>query len=127
MLPYQLLLKHLKSQHLYPVSIKPNYCVIMAPGMNYHITIFQEQWDDYEKVSGKPYYLFHISSNDENNRCSSYFWVTKYTNRVKKIPRKYFLYNQPNYTFFSSTRNPCHLWDVKPLLKIFQSILDTIE
>ena len=127
MLSYKLLVNHLKNQHMYPVSIKSKYSVIMAPGLDYHITIFQEQWDDYEETSTKPYSLFHISSNDEKNRCSSYFWVSKYTNRVKKIPRKYFLYNQPSYSFFSSTRSPCHLWDVKPLLKIFQKILDDMQ
>jgi hypothetical protein len=124
MLTYYELTKHLKNQHLYPISIKSNYTVIMFPGTEYHITIFKDQWDNYENVSGKPYYLFHISSNDKNVRCSSYFWISKYTNKIKKIPRQYFMYNQPNYTFFSSTRQPCHLWNVKPLLKKFQKILD---
>jgi len=127
MLSYNALVHHLKNQHMFPVSIKKNYSVIMVPGTDYHITIFNDQWDNYEIISGKPYHLFHISSDNELNRCSSYFWVSKYTNKVKKIPRQYFMYNQPNYTFFSSTRSPCHLWDVKPLLKIFQNILDTIQ
>lgn len=126
MLSYHELLKRLKNQHLYPISIKTNYVVIMFPGLKYHITIYQEQWDDYERVSGKPYNLFHISSNGENNRCSSYFWVSIYTNKIKKIPRYFFMYNQSNYTFFSSTRSPCHLWEIKPLLKEFQKILDFI-
>lgn len=126
MLSYELLIKHLKNQHLL-VKVKTNYTIIMIPGMNYHVSIFREQWDDYEKESGKPYYLFHISSNNEKDRCSSYFWVSKNKNIIKKIPREYFLYNQINYTFFSSTRGPCYLWDIKPLLKIFQKILNVIK
>lgn len=123
MLSYQKLVNYLKKQHHYPVSFKSEYFVINVPGYGYHITVFQDQWDNYEDVSERPYYLFHISSESNQNRCSSYFWVKKYDNRIKKIPRKYFMYNQPNYSFFSSTRSPCPLAEIMPLLRIFQKIL----
>jgi hypothetical protein len=126
-LSYQLLINYLQHQHDYPISLKSNYCVIIIPGTDYHITIYQDQWDRYEEVSRKPYHLFHISLNAEIGRCSSYFWVNKYSYRVKKIPRNYFLYNQPSYSFFSSTRSPCHLRNIIGLLKIFQKILNGIE
>lgn len=126
MLSYQTLIKYLRDQHDYPVSIKKYYCVIMVPGIDYHITIYEDQWDRYEEISNKPYYLFHVSSNNENNRCSSYFWVNKYNHIIKKIPRNFFMYNQPKYSFFSSTRNPCHLRDISILLKTFQRILNKI-
>jgi len=122
MLPYQKLIDYLK-QHKYPITIKPKYSVITVPGNNYHITIFQDQWDDYENTSGKPYYLFHVSSNNEIDRCSSYFWVDKNSLRIKRIPQKYFMYVQPTYSFHSSTRNPCHLGEIKNVLKKFQTIL----
>ena len=140
MITYQQLVDYLQNQHEYPITLSPeeqvileallpsitiksNYIVINVSGSDYHITIFVDQWDDYEEVSYKPYYLFHISSNGETDRCSSYFWVDKKTNRIKKIPRKYFNYNQPTYNFFSSTRSPCHLRDIEFLLKVFQRIL----
>jgi len=120
---YQFLTTNLQKQNIYPISIKSNYLVIMIPGMDYHITIYQNQWDDYEKQMEKPYHLFHISSNSEENRCSSYFWVNKNTHRIQKIPKRYFSYNQPSYSFNSSTRNPCHLSDIIKILKIFQKLL----
>lgn len=126
-LTYQLLIKHLIKQHDYPINSKKNYSVIIFPGSKYHITIFEDQWDKYEEISNKPYHLFHISSNDEQERCSSYFWVERDKLIIKKIPRQYFMYNQPNYSFFSSTRTPCHLWNIKKYLKIFQKMLNKIN
>ena len=126
MVSYRSLINELKRQHKYPISIKSNFTVVTIPGIDYHITIFQDQWDDYQKTSGKPYHLFHVSSNKEDNRCSSYFWVGRYTMHIKKIPRKYFSYNQPSYSFFSSTRNPCHLRDIQRLLVVFQHMLNSV-
>ena len=125
MLSYQELINYLLSQDKYQYSIKPLYTVIHLPTYpDYHITIYQDQWDDYKLNTGKPYHLFHISSNDEQNRCSSYFWVGTNTNKIQKIPRKYFKYNQPIYDYFSSTRSPCELKKVIPLLKILQKIIN---
>lgn len=121
MLSYQILINYLQNHRRYNTNIKPNYCVIT--GINYHITIFKDQWDNYESISGKPYHLFHISSDENQNRCSSYFWVNNNDYKIKKIPKKYFSYNQPTYTFFSSTRFPCHLYNIDDLLKLFQKIL----
>lgn len=123
MIPYPKLLYYLNKQHEYPVNTKQRYSVVVVPGSKYHITVFQDQWNDYQNVTGLPFHLFHISSDSEENRCSSYFWVDKNTYRIKKIPGKYFKYNQPAYNFYNSTRNPCHLSDIMPILKKFQRIL----
>lgn len=123
MVKYSKFLSYLKIKYGYLISIKNKYFVIRIPDINYHITIFRDQWNDYQKITGKPYHLFHISSNKEYNKCSSYFWVDKYSYRIKKIPRKYFLYKRPSHSFYSSTRNPCQLKSINILLKIFQKIL----
>ena len=125
MLSYNKLISYLKNQDEYMYSVKPLYVVVYIPRMQYHITIYQDQWDEYENVSNKPYHLFHISSNKEFNRCSSYFWVDKNNHRISKIPIKYFTYNQPIFNFFTSTRNSCKPSDVLiPLLKVFQKIIN---
>ena len=126
MITYEQLLSYLKQQREYPTSIRKNYFVVIVRGSKYHVTVFQDQWNEYENVTGQPYHLFHISSDDEANRCSSYFWVDKQTYRIKKIPAQYFKYNQPTYDYFSSTRSPCSFSDIKFILKIFQRILRKI-
>ena len=126
MVSYEQLIAYLKKQHEYPASFKNNYIVIMVRGTQYHITVFQDQWNDYEKVTSLPYHLFHISSDIANNRCSSYFWVDKNTYRIKKIPGQYFKYSQPSYDFYSSTRNRCKLGSIRQLLKAFQRILNRL-
>lgn len=123
MIAYDNIIEYLTKQSTYLFSIKPLYTVISPPNSNYHITIYKDQWDDYEAVSKKPYYLFHISSNNEENRCSSYFWVDKKNLRIKYIPRKYFKYNQLDFNFFSSRRSPCALSEIKNSLQFFQSFL----
>lgn len=116
----QQLLLHYDINH----SVRKNYLVINIPGSKYHITIFQDQWDMYEMETAHPYYLFHISSNEENNRCSIYFWVNKNNYRIEPIPTNLFLYNQPKYTFHSSTRSPCSHDNIKKSLIFFQKILN---
>lgn len=133
MISYDILTLYLKN-NLYEnfngltYSKKPLYTVIIDESRNYHITIYQDQWDDYEWITRKPYYLFHVSSNSSNNldRCSSYFWVNKTNYHIRKIPSKYFMYNQPTFDFMSSTRNPCKLSEIIPLLKKFQKIINAI-
>jgi hypothetical protein len=119
---YDDIVEFLRNQKKFSFSVKKNYMVINVPRTNYHITVFQDQWDDYYKETKLPYHLFHISSEDKNNRCSSYFWVN-FQNKVVSIPPKYFRYNQPNYSFFSSTRFPCNIREIKHHLKVFSKIL----
>lgn len=123
---YSILINYLENQKRYPISIKNNYTVINFPSTNYHITIYQDQWDEYSSVTGLPYHLFHISSEDTEDRCSSYFWVRRSDNRIQAIPKKYFRYNQPNYNFYSSTRFPCKLKYIRFHLKSFSRILSKI-
>ncbi|BCS82886.1 hypothetical protein QLL95_gp1237 [Cotonvirus japonicus] len=117
--------RYLKS-HGYSITTKQNYIIISTQKYNYHITIFEDQWDDYYFITKKPYNLFHISSNNSSNKCSSYFWISRKTHKIQKIPKKYFKYNQDQYSFFSSTRNSCKFHNVKPLLIIFQNIINHI-
>lgn len=126
MITYEQLSAYLKKQHEYPVSFRKNYFVIMVRGTKYHITVFQDQWNDYEKVTTLPFHLFHISSDSEENRCSSYFWVDRNTYKIRRIPGEFFKYNQPSYDFYSSTRSRCQLREISPLLKVFQRILNKI-
>lgn len=123
MITYDDLITYLKNQSTYLFTIKKNYLVILIPNIDYHITVFADQWDNYELSMYKPYHLFHISSNSEVERCSSYYWVDKEMYRIRKIPKKYFKYNQPTYGFDSSTRSPCDFVNVKNLLTHFQKIL----
>lgn len=123
MLSYDKLVAYLKYQNKYLVTIKPQYLVIKLPNYNYHITIFRDQWNTYESVAKKPYHLFHISSDTEINRCSTYFWVDNKTGKIKNIPEKDFAYNQLEYNFFSSTRSPCSPGEITKILKKFQNIL----
>ncbi|AGF85570.1 hypothetical protein QJ854_gp212 [Moumouvirus goulette] len=120
---YRTLLKNLSKINNLFLSIKNNYLIITLPNNNYHITIFKDQWDNYQKQMNKPYHLFHISSNNTNNKCSSYFWVYKKNYKIYKIPNKYFKYNQPSYNFEASTRYPCLYQEIKELLVYFGSIL----
>ncbi len=106
------------------LTVKIDYIVIRIPNQFYHITIYQDQWDDYMHTTNRPYHLFHISSNNKDTRCSSYFWINVKTLKIQKIPRGLFLYNQPSYSFDSSTRNPCPLANILDILKFFQKILN---
>uniref|UniRef100_A0A6G6AAM8 Uncharacterized protein n=1 Tax=Borely moumouvirus TaxID=2712067 RepID=A0A6G6AAM8_9VIRU len=123
---YRTLLKNLPKINNIMLSIKNNYLIITLPNNNYHITIFEDQWDDYQKKMNKPYHLFHISSNNIDHKCSSYFWVYKKNYKLYKIPNKYFEYNQPSYSFTSSTRNPCPYSRIKKLLSYFERILSSM-
>ena len=107
--------------------IKDKYFMIMIPKLGYHISIFRDQWDEYKSKTNRNYHLFHITSNDANNKCSTYYYVDLYTNRIKKIPNEYFLYNQDTYGFYSSTRSQCEYKLIKPGLKYFQKILNSIN
>src|SRR5438132_437164 len=80
---------------------KNNYIVIQFPNCDNHVTIFQDQWDQYYSDTGLHYYLFHITSNDSTNICSSYFWIDMETNLIKKIPPMYFEYNQKKFGLYS--------------------------
>jgi hypothetical protein len=126
MITYQELVNYLKSNRLYRVSFRPKYLVIVIPSSQYHITIFIDQWDSYQQIMHKPYHMFHISSDKEEGRCSSYFWIDKTSNRIRNIPLEYFQYEQPSYGFSSSTRKSCNMSEIKFILKFFQKILNRI-
>ena len=134
---YQKLVHFLKLKFSEFITIKEKYIIFSIPKANtntnansnadHHITIFKDQWDDYASITRKPYHLFHISSNNTDNRCSSYFWVGLNTLKIQKIPRGQFLYNQPTYNFYASTRQPCQLKEIMYLLISFQKILNSAK
>lgn len=131
MITYQNLIKILSKQKYFKLRIKDKYLILRPidkiAKSNYHITIYQDQWDDYRKITKMPYYLFHISSNSIENKCSSYFRISIRKNKIGSIPNKYFKYNQPTYSFYQSTRFPCKISDIYLLLKYFQKILNSIQ
>jgi hypothetical protein len=102
-------IKHLKNLDIsLKVSIKVNYVVLTMQDVNdYHITIYEEQWDYYSDLTGFKYYLFHISSNNMDNRCSTYFWVDIENLDIIDIPPRYFKYDQSNFDMYASTRSKC--------------------
>lgn len=120
---YNQLIKHLQKHSF--ISIKKDYSVLTNPEIpNYHITIYRDQWNEYSSIIGKPYHLFHVSSNNTDNRCSSYFWVHEKKLTIQMIPKSYFQYNQPTYSFTSSTRSKCSRMKIISLLNYFQSLLN---
>lgn len=134
MISYTQLQQYLLENYHDVTSVTRNYTVINMKDnksesdsfeniTDYHITIYKDQWDEYETVIGKPYYMFHISSNQYLNRCSSYFWVEKSTGSIKKIPGKYFQYNCETFSFSQSTRTPCNTHFCDKVNKLFQKIL----
>jgi len=106
----------------FSIHVKDIYTIIQFHNYDYHITIYQDQWDDYKIETKLPYYLFHITSG-HSSKCSTYFWVDIATNLISPIPDTHFQYNQTDYDFYRSTRSPC---DPKPLkygLKRFQKLI----
>lgn len=105
------------------ITIKKNYLVICPIGQKYHITVFKDQWNDYKKVTKMDYHLFHISTNATESKCSSYFWVDTDTYQILNIPPKYFKYNKNYFSFYTSTRQPCDLREIRPVKYYFQKLL----
>lgn len=120
---YDELIEFIRNKTPYHISIKKNYSIITLPNIQYHVTIFQDQWDNYQEKINLDKHLFHISSDKIDNRCSSYFWVDMNNHKIQKIPEEYFSYGQEDFSFNKSTRQPCNLNEIKILLKIFQKIL----
>jgi len=114
---------------LFEISIKSNYIVLSIPSIvDYHITIYKDQWDFYVDFTGFEYYLFHISSNNSINRCSTYYWVDIHTMKIIDIPPKYFRYEQKSYDMYSSTRESCEANNkIKLLLRNFEKILKYLK
>lgn len=128
MIAYEKLVSYFKRQRIFKINIKKNYFVLTLPKYyGYHITVFQDQWDDYELQTNMPYHLFHISSEMEN-KCSSYFWIDKEKHKIRTIPSTHFRYEQDDYGFYSSTRKPCDINNkVRVILKQFERSLVYIQ
>jgi hypothetical protein len=94
----------------------------MFPDEKYHITVFQDEWDNYSKLTNLPYHLFHLTENKFENKCSTFLWIDK-DMLIKDIPQEYFIYNQPEHDYHRSTRTKCNSNDTKTIIKKFQKIL----
>lgn len=123
-LTFDSLVEHLEDYYGYEVTKKDAYVVVTFPGEKYHITIYADQWDEYEAQTGKPYYLFHASSDRTDNRCSIYFWVDKSTHKISLVPANDFDYNCTSFNFHQSTREKCDPQSVDSIIRKFQKILN---
>lgn len=125
MLSYAKLTHFLKVHHSNITNFTTNYTVIKT-GEKYHITIFNDQWDNYETVTDEPYYMYHITSNTQYpNKCSRYYRVSKKTLIISNIP--HFEYGADTFSFYKSTRKPC---DKDHLIEIniwFEKLLKNIQ
>lgn len=104
------------------ITIYPTYFMIHTRNMPYHITIFRDQWDNYPD---KEYHLFHITHEEDDKKCSSYFWMTNDL-KIKNIPSTRFKYDQEDFSMFSSSRGYCKSKTVKVIRVNFQKLLDRI-
>lgn len=124
MLNYQLLVEYLDKYYKNLLSIKNNYFVISMPNFDHHITVYEDQWNNYQELSGLPYYLFHMSSSDTTTtKCSIYFWVSKINGKILRIPKKFFTYGQNHYSHMGSTRPKCKFLKVVMLVKFFRRVI----
>jgi hypothetical protein len=123
---YDQLIEYLKTSK-YKTAVRSAYVVINT-GKGFHVSVFRDQWDEYSRVIGLPYHLFHITSEShDSDKCSSYFWVGIDDLKITEIPSKYFMYEQDNYGFISSTRRQCDQHKISKHLDEFQKILNTLR
>lgn len=132
---YALLVKNLLKIRLrsdngaqrFKLSINDKYAVIkFLSDENFHVTIFKDQWDDYHKKTGHNYHLFHISSESETTKCSSYFWATTAKLKILSIPKNIFAYGQENFGLYSSTRQPCDMKSIAPTMRKLQVLMHDV-
>lgn len=115
MISYDILVSKLK-QHDRPI-IKKNYIVLKYDGP-YHITIFEDQWNDNA--------IFHISDDSMTNRCSIYYKINK-LGIIYELDDDKFKYNQPSFSSTSSTRSKCKQNGyIDHIIADFQIILNDI-
>lgn len=108
--------------------IKSNYSIIKFSKSNYHITVYQDQWDEYQIKTSLYKNLFHVTSDDiiykKSNKCSVYFWLDISTREIKEVSPEYFSYEEDTYTFRSSTRKKCIINDdIMKIIKQFHRII----
>lgn len=102
------------------LTVYPTYLMIHIRNLPFHITIFKDQWDDYPD---KRFHLFHITHEEDDKKCSSYFWITNFL-KIKNIPPNKFKYNQEDYSMFSSSRSYCKNKAIKVIKINFQKLLN---
>jgi len=118
---------HLKNTIFTGIAIRKGYFVLNTrrdqPYSDYHITIFQDQWDEYKSPSKLRARLFHITH--EKTKCSAYYLVN--TNlKVQEIPNNDFLYEQPDFSHSASTREKCIDDIIKTINKEFDIVINRI-
>ena len=109
------------------VNDKKKYLMLSVKkqfNVKYHLTIFEDQWNNYVSPSKLNAKLFHITFdvNDEEKKCSTYLILTdKY--RVRLVPETDFKYNQPEFGMNASTRSQCIDKAIKLIAKSFEVLI----
>jgi hypothetical protein len=96
------------------------------PTFKYHITIFQDQWDDYQSPSGLTAKLFHITHGHYDQfRCSTYFILDKNLH-IQEVPSADFSYNQPDFGPTKSRRSKCTNKSLEFIIRHFEELIGQI-
>lgn len=93
------------------------------PSHYYHITVFQDQWDDYISPSKKVAKLFHITH--EITKCSLYLLLTNKL-QIEMVNNKDFKYEQPDFSHHSSTRQKCVDDSLNIIINQFQIVINRL-
>lgn len=104
------------------ITIHPEYFMLHIKNLPFHISFFREQFDNYPD---KRYHLFHITHENQNEKCSSYYWVTNKL-KIVNVPNDKFKYNQKNFSMYSSTRNFCNDVKIKFIKMSLQKLFLTL-
>lgn len=110
------------------IAIRKGYFVLNTkPNQeysDYHVTIFQDQWDEYQSPSKLTARLFHITH--EKTKCSAYYIVNSDI-QVQDIPKDDFKYEQPDFSHSASTREKCTDDIIKVINKQFEIVVNRMS
>jgi len=103
------------------VNVNKKNIIINIKNSKYHISIFRDQWNDYQKNTNLAEKLFHVTN--EKTQCSTYFVVD--TELQIKKPSN-FSYEQPEFGFNKSTRKPCVDDEINNIIGQFEVLVQKI-
>jgi hypothetical protein len=96
------------------------------PTFKYHITVYQDQWDQYQSPSGLTARLFHITHGHYDKfRCSTYFILDENLN-IREVPETDFKYEQPDFGMTKSRRSKCTNKALVIIIREFEKMLKNI-
>ncbi|AYV78209.1 MAG: hypothetical protein Edafosvirus7_1 [Edafosvirus sp.] len=103
------------------VSINKKNIIISVKDSNFHITIFRDQWNDYQKNTNLPEKLFHITH--EKTQCSIYFVLN---DKLEIREPSNFNYEQQDFGLNKSTRKRCDDKEINIIIKNFETLIKKI-